>query len=120
MTPDCYLQGQFSWWIPIGGDQQYEGDVFHCHFSLNHKLWEPFPGLLFVGTLELNEWTVTDGEVTAPDGTPVAGHATMLSAGPGIRMFVCNKLDTGVGSAISLTGDRWFDELVRVDFRIRF
>jgi hypothetical protein len=44
----------------------------------------------------------------------------MFSAGPGIRFVVCDKIDLGVGSAFSLTGDHWAEELVRAEFRWRF
>jgi len=120
LTPDAYLQGQLAYWIPLGGDSQFEGNIFHCHFSCNHKLCEPFPGLLFVGTLELNEWTFINGYYTALAAFRTPAQGSIVSAGPGVRMFVCNKLDFGVGTAFSCTGSRWAEEMIRVDFRLRF
>jgi hypothetical protein len=46
---DTYLQGQLAYWIPIGGDPLYEGNIYHMHFSLNHVLWRPCPGVQVVG-----------------------------------------------------------------------
>src|SRR5262249_60324112 len=46
---DTYLQSQFAYWIPIGGDQLYEGNIFHMHMSLNHVLWRPCPALPTLG-----------------------------------------------------------------------
>jgi hypothetical protein len=143
LTPDCYLQGQYAYWIPVGGDALYEGDIFHQHYSLNKTLWCPCPGLRLVGTLECEHWQVLGGDFTSPtllvvkqqqvaDGkggmknvpalAPVAQSATtgMFSAGPGLRFFICDKLDVGVGTQIAVTEDHWEEELVRFDFRWRF
>jgi hypothetical protein len=130
VSADTYVQGQLSYWIPLGGDSVYESDIFHTHWSLNHVLWRPCPGITVVGTAELNEWSVLYGEYTIPDygitingkTTPVAGsaEATMVSAGPGIRAFFCDKIDLGVGTAFALTGNHWEEELIRAEFRWRF
>jgi hypothetical protein len=126
VSPETYVQGQLSYWIPLGGDSVYESDIFHCHMSLNHVLWCPCPGVKVVGTAEINEWSVCYGEYTIPDfglnGKPVAGsaEATMVSAGPGIRAFFCDKIDLGVGTAFALTGNHWEEELIRAEFRWRF
>jgi hypothetical protein len=126
LTPDSYVQGQLSYWIPIAGDDLYQADIFHTHMSYNHVLWRPCCGIQLVGTLEVNEWSVMGGAYTVPDfliaGKPVAasGTATMLSAGPGARLYICDKIDIGVGSAFSITGPRWAEDLVRAEFRWRF
>jgi hypothetical protein len=142
LTPDCYLQGEFAYWIPVGGDPLYEGDIYHSAFSLNKTLWCPCPGLRLVGTLEAEHWQVLGGDFTATDflvtrpnpqftkgngqprfiTSPVALSATtgMLSAGPGIRLFICDKIDIGVGTQFALTEDHWATELVQAEFRWRF
>src|SRR5262249_37938184 len=58
---DTYLQGQLSYWIPVGGDPLYQGNIFHTHYSLNHLLWKPCNGVLVIGTAELSHWTVLNG-----------------------------------------------------------
>ncbi len=127
VSPTTYIQTQLSYWIPIAGDPVFQSDIFHCHFSLNHLLWQPFQGVKFIGTAELNEWSVLYGRYTVadftnPDGTfaTAPAAATMVSAGPGVRMFVCDKIDLGVGTAFALTGAHWEEELIRVEFRWRF
>ena len=27
--PDTYLQSQLAYWIPVGGDQNYQGAIWH-------------------------------------------------------------------------------------------
>jgi hypothetical protein len=126
LTEESYLQGQISYWIPIGGDSGYQGNIFHSHFSYNHTLCSPFKGLQLVGTLEAEEWTFLGGDYTDSDftlgGTPVAVNAkgTIFSAGPGLRLFICDKLDIGVGTQFSLTGSHFAGETARAEFRWRF
>jgi hypothetical protein len=130
LTCWTYLQGQFSYWISVGGDNLYQGNIFHCHFSFNHALWKPMHDVQLIGTVEMNEWTVLGGNFTNPDflitaggrtgPVPVSASTSMFSIGPGLRLFVCDKIDVGVGSAFSLTGDHWAEELVRGEFRWRF
>jgi hypothetical protein len=126
--PDTYLQGQFAYWIPIGGDALYQGNIFHYHTSLNHVLWRPIPDVQLIGTAEVNEWSVLGGNFTQTDFFDVATRrpfavsatTTMLSMGPGLRLVICDKIDVGVGTAFSVTGPRWAEEQIRAEFRWRF
>jgi hypothetical protein len=125
ISPEMYSQAQLSYWIPIGGTRGFQGSIYHTHLSLNRTLWHPTPGVQVVGTAEVNEWSILGGEYTAvtPADTAVvvsARHETIVSMGPGIRVFICGKIDLGVGSAFSLTGQRWDEELIRAEFRWRF
>ena len=133
LADDWYFQGQVAYWIPIGGDALYQGNIFHSHVSFNKVLWRPLHNVVIVGTLEANEWSVLGGSYTVTDrlfvspdpnlnGKPfsLSATATMASAGPGVRMFICDKIDIGVGSAFAFTGDRWEKELIRAEFRWRF
>lgn len=132
VAPDTYLQSQFAYWIPIGGDALYQANIFHMHFSLNRVLCRPCPGVQVVGNIELNEWTICGGAYTDPNllvvdpttgnlsPVSVSATTTMVSAGPGIRLVVCDKLDFGVGSAFALTTDHWSQSEIRADFRWRY
>ncbi|MBV9123207.1 MAG: hypothetical protein JO112_07610, partial [Planctomycetes bacterium] len=129
MTPDDYLQGESAYWIPIGGDPNQEGNIWHNHFSWNHVLWRANANVQVVGTLEANSWIILNGLYTvdlapAPmsTGPGIGGNAEnfIMSTGPGIRVFICDKLDLGVGSAFSITGARWAEELIRTELRLRF
>jgi hypothetical protein len=134
LTPDTYLQAETAYWIPLSGDPVFQADIWHSHFSLNHILWHPCHDFQLIGTAELNEWSVFGGAYTvadygsfAPD--PATGKVnifansattSMVSAGPGIRAVICDKIDFGVGSAFALSGTRWAKESVRAEFRWRF
>lgn len=127
LAQGTYVQAQTSYWIPIAGDAEYAGDIFHYHLSLNQLIWEPCPRIQIIGTLECNGWAILDGSFTDPNfvdagGTPIPQSARghLFSAGPGLRVFICEKIDLGVGSAFAVTSNRWADELIRAEFRWRF
>jgi hypothetical protein len=122
LGPDTYLQGQLSEWIPLGGDQDYQGAILHEHFSLNQVLWRPIHDVQVIGTLEFNGWHFQDGQFTDPVTGPFQKSSgdSFLSAGPGIRMVVCDKIDFGVAAAWQISGDLWPNSLYRTEFRWRF
>lgn len=123
LTPEDYLQAEMSYWIPLGGDAGFQGNIFHSAVSYNHLLCCPCPGIKIIGTLEAEEWSVLTGEYTQPNvpgAPPASAEATIVSAGPGIRCYMCDKVDLGIGSQFALTGTRWDQELIRVELRWRF
>jgi hypothetical protein len=120
LTPSTYLQAYTGLWIPIQGTSGFQGNIFDYHFSLNQILWKPCNDLQLIGTLELNGWTILSGERTDPVLGVVGAHGNLASAGPGLRLVICDKIDFGVGSAFSFTNQHWADEMVRAEFRWRF
>jgi hypothetical protein len=49
-----------------------------------------------------------------------ASGRSYLTAGPGIRLFVCDKFDLGVGIAFSLQDPNMYQTQYRTELRIRF
>jgi len=122
IAPRTSLEGQLAYWFPIGGDQLYQGPVFHFHQSLNHMLYCCGRDVQLVGVLEMNGYCILGGNYTVPgDGTFSAKDVgKMLSIGPGLRLNICNVIDFGIGSAFSLTSDSIGEQIIRADFRWRF
>jgi hypothetical protein len=134
LCPDVYFQEQMSYWIPLGGDALFEGNIYHNHMSLNWLLCRPCPGLQLIATTELNQWLVLGGSFTVPNFdvvtpgnaaqfSPVGASArgtSILSAGPGLRLVICDKIDIGAAGAFAITGSHFADQLLRVEFRWRF
>ncbi len=122
LAPDAYFQSQVCEWIPLGGDPNYQGAILHYHFSFNDILCRPLHNVEVVGTLECSGWTFQNGSFTSPDAGPFqqASGETYFSAGPGLRMDVCNRIDFGVGTQRSLTYHNWGDWLFRSEFRWRY
>ncbi len=120
LAPDTYLQTQISQWIPItssGG----AGAILHYHTSFNQVLFRWQPSVPIIGTFEANGWSFQDGTYTDPQGiVHSATGDTYISAGPGVRVVVCDRLDFGVGSAFAVTKDHWGEQSIRSEFRWRF
>ena len=76
LMPDTYLQTQVAYWIPIGGDQDFEGATWRYGVSLNHQWFHRGPFAL-ISTAEFNGWTFTDGAIArrelAAAGVPING-----------------------------------------------
>ena len=121
VAQDTYFQGEIQEWIPLGGDPDYEGALLEYHLSLNHVLYRILPDVPLVGTAELNGWSFQTGQFTNPQtGPQSAAGITYISVGPGLRLFVCDKIDFGVGTAFAVTGEHFADQLFRTEFRWRF
>jgi hypothetical protein len=122
LREDSYFQGQVSEWIPLGGDPTYAGSIMHYHFSFNQVLYRVLPNVPLVGTAELNGWTFQNGDYTDPiqGGLQRAEMTTYLSAGLGLRLFVCDSFDFGVGFATALTTGHFADQLYRTELRFRY
>jgi hypothetical protein len=133
IAPETYLQAQTAYWIPINGDQVYAGDMFHYHVSLNQVLCRPYADLELIGTFEISGWAFLDGAYTDPDhGAPdpanpqvmvpttqsARGH--LFSAGGGIRLVFCSRLDVGFGSSFAITDDHLAEQLYRLEIRWRY
>ncbi len=121
LTPESYFQGELAQWIPVGGDTIYQGNVFHSHFSFNHILWRFLPDVQLIGTMELSEWSVLNGNFTDPlTGAIQRAAGSAWSLGPGLRLNICNRIDFGAGVQFGVGSDRWYDENFRAEFRWRF
>jgi hypothetical protein len=128
LNPKNYLQTQVAYWIPIGGDQAFQGPTWHYHLSLNHS-WCKWGAWELIGTSEINGWTFTDGGVTVPVTnamgmvtgiTTRAAGETYVTTGGGFRLVFCERYDLGFGVAAAVTDDHFARETYRTEFRIRY
>jgi hypothetical protein len=125
------LEAQFKDWISVGGsvnpanDEPFAGNVLQYGVGLGydwcqHGCWKVTPVVEFVG------WTVLEGQVTDFDdqGTllgPVdASGDTIVNVKLGARITDCCGGSVYAGYGRSLTGDRWYEELFRLEFRRPF
>lgn len=118
---DTYLQAQLSEWIPLGGTADYEGSILHYHMSVNRVLARPWASLQVIGTAEFNGYSFQAGKFTDQFGASIlASGDSYLSAGPGIRFVLCDRLDIGVATAWQLSGHLWPEQVIRTEFHWRF
>lgn len=116
-----YLQSQFAYWIPIGGDADASGTIFHYHFSFNHLFVERGPWQV-IGTAEFNAWNFLDGTTTIGNDNTVfsASHRNYINAGPGLRIVYCENYDLGLGYACALSDGYLGQNQYRAELRIRY
>ena len=121
VSPHSYLQGQLAQWIPLGGDPTYSGAMLHYHLAYNHVLWQPISQVQLVGTFEMHGYSWQDGGFTDPaTGFRNASGSNILQAGPGVRIFYCDKYDFGVGTNFGVTGKNSIGQQMRVEMRVRY
>jgi hypothetical protein len=117
------LEAEFRYWVPIDGTS-FAGDLLRYGVGLHYDLWKTCtwtvsPVAEFVG------WTVLSGKESAvtPSGALLiedAGGDTIVNAKLGLRVRVDRLGDFYVGYGRSLTGDRWYANTWRMEFRLCF
>lgn len=117
-------EGEFRYWVPIGGTD-FAGDVIRYGAGLSYgerppdKLW-------LTPVAEIVGWTVLSGKESAtffPGATPVVMNAagdTIVNAKAGVRVGCGERANLYFGYGRALTGDVWYKNLYRLEFRLAF
>jgi hypothetical protein len=130
-----YFQGELRYWIPIDGTD-YAGNIIRYGAGLGYDIWNssgsgplnPYiaNGWRVTAVGEFVGWTVFNGKFTPPDeiGSPIDGVSvpdgfTVVNVKPGFR-FTHNQGSLYAGAGIAITGDRWYSDLFRVEYRRMF
>jgi hypothetical protein len=134
LMQDTYLQSQVAYWIPVGGDRDFQGATWRYGSSLNRE-WFRRGAFQLISTAEVTAWTFTDGAIVNRDliaagvaaNTGNAGRLTQrgssesyVNGGGGLRLVFCDKYDLGFGASFSMTGDHFADQLYRTEFRVKY
>ena len=117
------LESELRYWIPVGGSD-FAGSVLRYGVGLSYDLFDHgrfrvTPVAEFVG------WTVLSGKegVAFPSGvTGVLDAAgdTIVNAKIGVRMRIGDWGDIYTGYGRVLTGERWYENIYRLEFRLFF
>jgi hypothetical protein len=134
LTDRLVVQGQFKGWIPIdpgpmGGNILNYGvgvgyDVYRCN------------SFRVTPVLEVLGWTVLDGfesvfEPIPPHAPPVgplpvthgvadASGDTIVNIKFGLRTYFGEHSDAYIGYGRAVTGDRWYQDILRLEYRFSF
>ncbi len=122
------LEAELRDWIPIGGSD-FAGNVLRYGIGLSYDVIRT-DAFRLAPVGELVGWTALSGkESDATENVVVdsAGH-TIVNAKMGVRLGfgettepgLLNRSDFFVGYARALTGDVWYKDALRVEFRYRF
>jgi hypothetical protein len=114
------LEGELRLWVPIGGTD-FAGDMVRYGVGLHYDLYET-EFCKYSPVVEVVGWTVLDGKesVVPPSGPAFVEDAagqTIVNVKLGLRVKFEDWGDLYVGYGRPLTGDRWYGNTVRLEFR---
>jgi hypothetical protein len=133
LTDDLTIHGQITNWNPIGGAGA--GPLLMYGVGLSYIVYDGeyvriTPVAEFVGWTVLYGFQSFFGDVNAtpPPGLVVpvthgvenAVGDTIFNGKIGVRTYFSNDSDLYIGYGRSLTGDRWYKDLLRVEYRVIF
>jgi hypothetical protein len=135
LTDRLVFQGQVRDWIPVGGGPM-AGNVLIYGAGFGYDVYQSC-NLRVTPVAEFVGWTVLSGfesagdkqiVTTPPPGVEVpklhgvedASGDTIVNAKLGVRTYYGRNHDIYVGWGHSLTGDRWYRDLARVEYRYSF
>ncbi|QDU63417.1 hypothetical protein Pan216_42970 [Planctomycetes bacterium Pan216] len=119
LLEDLFYEGQLSEWIGFGSATA--GGVFHHHHSFNKVIWKLNPDVLLINTYELEGWAFQSGQFTTADNTlQSASGGRYYSIGTGLRMWIGDIVDCGVGVQFGLTDPSWAAQLYRFEGRLTY
>jgi hypothetical protein len=131
LSERLFLEAEVGDWIPIGGSD-FAGNIIDYGIGLSFIAFDT--GRFRAGpVLEFMGWTCLEGgEATSgPNGATIVtttGGETIVNAKIGVRIGfgeaqqpgLLSKTDLYVGYSRALTGDVWYRDMWRVEFRVRF
>jgi hypothetical protein len=123
LTDRLTMYAELRDWIPIGGTD-FQGNVVRYglgfgYLAYQNDMWSITPVVEGVG------WTVLSGKETVPI-TPTlfqiqdAAGASIFNLKVGARVRFGEHSDIYVGYGRALTGDVWYKDIVRVEYRLSF
>jgi len=110
-------------WVPVGGTD-FAGDIIRYGVGVNYDMCKVC-NLQFAPVVEVVGWTVLDGKtsVVLPSGAFFAEDAagqTIVNAKLGLRTKIGDWADFYAGYGRPLTGNRWYENIFRLEFRLFF
>jgi len=123
LTDRLVLEGEFRDWIPISGTD-FAGNVVRFGTGLSYSLYQG-ERLRIDPVAEMVGWVILSGKDAKPLGgdqfeTIDAAGQFILNVKFGLnwKFGTWSELYTGYGR--SLTGDRWYTDTARVEFRLLY
>jgi hypothetical protein len=114
------LEAELRDWIPAGGTN-YAGNVLRYGIGLGYDVVND-DDLRITPVAELVGWTVLSGRYSTLEAMPTrdASGDTIVNAKLGVRASLnqCNSLYVGYGRA--LTGEVWYKDIIRVEYRLAY
>jgi hypothetical protein len=114
------LEAELRHWIPIGGTD-FAGNILRYGLGVSYDVYKTEkvrldPVIEFVG------WTVLNGKESASpeDFTKSAAGDTIVNGKFGLRAYFGENSSIYAGYGRALTGDVWYKDIFRVEYRLEF
>jgi hypothetical protein len=117
------LEAELRYWVPVGGTD-FAGDIIRYGVGFHYDL--PRVGKAQVSPVAtVVGWTALGGKESVPhpsgpDSVEGVAGQTILSAKLGARLRWGGWSDLFLGYGRPLTGDRWYENTVRVEWRLLY
>jgi len=131
LTERLTWESEFRAWIPIGGTD-FAGNILRYGAGLSYQIAETSRAAIRP-VAEVVGWTVLDGQASEYGVTRSAAGDTIVNAKLGVRLLLpwpsrsCRECGEGfsgsdlyVGYGRALTGAVWYEDIIRVEWRVRY
>jgi hypothetical protein len=120
LTEDLGLAAELRYWQPVDGTD-FAGGIVRYGLGLRYDVWQSADWRL-APTLEVIGWSVVDGRESRlqPDGTVAvrdAGGTNVVNVKVGARLDLGERAGFYAGYGRAVTGERWYRDVVRIEFR---
>jgi hypothetical protein len=132
LSPRMALLGEFRDSIPVAPTDDFAGNVLRYGIGVSYMVYSGCH-VRVTPITELVGWTVLSGKEFSTDlpgsGVKSAAGDTIVNAKFGVRFNFGDQSDGGtflshsdfyVGYGRALTGDVWYKDILRVEYRLRF
>jgi hypothetical protein len=124
------VETEFRAWIPVGGTD-FEGDILRYGIGLSYFIFgspnktvnPEYSSRFFLAPIaEFVGWTVLNGKELDGFSGPIVSAAgdTIVNAKVGVRMGIGDYQSFSVSYGRALTGDVWYKDIFRVEYRLAF
>jgi len=121
IMPYLTLEGEAAYWVPLGGTD-FAGDVFKYGAGLSYGT-RTASAIQLMPVAEIVGWTVTSGKemITSSPGVfriESAAGDTIVNGCLGLRFTLGDAGDIYAGYSRCFTGNSWYRDMIRVEFRL--
>lgn len=123
INPNFHLEGEFRYWIPLGGDD-FAGPILRYGVGLSYGQRKA-SGVWYMPVVEAIGWSVLGGKTlvaSSQDNFVVqdARDQTIVNAYLGVRVGYAQNVDLYLGYGRSVTGQFWARDMFRLEVRLAY
>jgi hypothetical protein len=116
-----YLHSELKYWIPMGGNPNFSGDVLTYGFGVSTVWYESLTRAV-IPTLEVSSLNFLTGSKTGPFGPERVSRDATATLHPGVRFAWdpggdLGVAELGVSTGLAISRDTYYDSLLRFELR---